>query len=643
MRVARKYFCIFFMFFTFYMIFPAAIIAAESPNVFIDNRSSDIYESGGSGSVTFDKNSNVLTLNNYNGNKIEFLNFPENSNITINVYGDNEINSDIEFNFLTGTDNGISADSVVNFIFVGHDNSNLSINDFYNGIYLDTGNITLEKLNLDIDDAFYCGVYSTLGDLYIKNSDLFVKNADYAVATDSGSLFVQDSDIDIDNSYYGLYAYYGDTLISNSNINIDGFYRDYDYFYYGIYAYYGDIKINNKSDIYIKDSYYGVVNDTGDIYIDDSDLTIIDASSSSGCSMYNYGDIFINGNIDFTATNSSYALVWTDGLLKIDGGNININSNYGGIYADSLEVNGGNTIINSSSYGVELVGESSYFNNGDFYVNSILDMAFYIPYYSSGEVNHFVLSDNVGTLESGLSLKKSVADGYTYYSIGDDSVLDEYSSFDLLNSAMAKKVSISSGNKIIFDSNGGTGSMSNIYFNGQVTLPDNGFIAPNGMRFGGWSLSSDGELIDSVNVDRIVTVYAIWVSDIDYEFSDGCNIDYIIGKNNHYSIRIDKDFSLFNNLEISSLDLVNGIDYIVTEGSTIISFTESGINKLNSLALGNYSIIAKYNDGSQISGILKISNINIDNPKTLDCIYNYVGLCLLSMFGICVSYVRKYD
>lgn len=62
-----------------------------------------------------------------------------------------------------------------------------------------------------------------------------------------------------------------------------------------------------------------------------------------------------------------------------------------------------------------------------------------------------------------------------------------------------------------FNANGGSGSMESITeLTGTYTLPENGFTAPDNKQFKGWSLTTDGELITTVEMTENRTVYAIW-------------------------------------------------------------------------------------------------------------------------------------
>ena len=64
---------------------------------------------------------------------------------------------------------------------------------------------------------------------------------------------------------------------------------------------------------------------------------------------------------------------------------------------------------------------------------------------------------------------------------------------------------------VTFDANGGSGTMNPIdELVGNYDLPTSTFTAPKGKKFKGWSLTNNGEIITSLNVNADKTVYAIW-------------------------------------------------------------------------------------------------------------------------------------
>lgn len=127
-----------------------------------------------------------------------------------------------------------------------------------------------------------------------------------------------------------------------------------------------------------------------------------------------------------------------------------------------------------------------------------------------------------------------------------------------------------------------------------------------------------------------------------YKFIKGDNQKFLEGKVKDYTFTIDGNYSLFESLQIGDLDLTKNEDYTVTEGSTIITFTENGLKKLNSLLKGEYLVHVKYSNNKEVKGKLIITD-NLDNPKTLDNITNYFVIGGISLVGIIGStiYIKK--
>ena len=68
---------------------------------------------------------------------------------------------------------------------------------------------------------------------------------------------------------------------------------------------------------------------------------------------------------------------------------------------------------------------------------------------------------------------------------------------------------------VSFNANGGTGSKTPVQVNeaDSYDLPENPFVAPEGKKFGGWSYTTGGAIIDSssIVVNNDVELFAIWV------------------------------------------------------------------------------------------------------------------------------------
>lgn len=67
------------------------------------------------------------------------------------------------------------------------------------------------------------------------------------------------------------------------------------------------------------------------------------------------------------------------------------------------------------------------------------------------------------------------------------------------------------GHKISFNANNGSGTMSDVEYVGEYTLPSCAFTAPTGKQFKGWATSANGEVVGATyNVTANVTFYAVW-------------------------------------------------------------------------------------------------------------------------------------
>ena len=202
---------------------------------------------------------------------------------------------------------------------------------------------------------------------------------------------------------------------------------------------------------------------------------------------------------------------------------------------------------------------------------------------------------------------------------------------------------------LTFDANGGTGSMTPIAdLTGEYTLPSNGFTAPSGKQFKGWSLTADGAIVTKVDMTENKTVYAIWEDIIySYEFLDSTGEQTIDGKANSFKIVIDADDTKFVSLEIDGTLYEKDVDYTVKHGSTIIELTSTGLAKLNALSKGEYNVTVTFTD-EVINGKITVNTVNppvnpqnpsMDNPKTYDGIFTYIAILVVSILGLITAVI----
>ena len=202
---------------------------------------------------------------------------------------------------------------------------------------------------------------------------------------------------------------------------------------------------------------------------------------------------------------------------------------------------------------------------------------------------------------------------------------------------------------LTFDANSGSGTMAPVTdLTGEYTLPANGFTAPSGKQFKGWSLTADGAIVTKVDMTENRTVYAIWENIIySYEFLENTGEQTIDGKANSFKIVIDADETKFVSLEIDGVLYEKDVDYTVKHGSTIIEFTSTGLAKLNALSKGEHNVRVTFTD-EVINGKITVNTVNppiipqnpdIDNPQTYDGIFTYITLFVVSILGLITAVI----
>lgn len=160
--------------------------------------------------------------------------------------------------------------------------------------------------------------------------------------------------------------------------------------------------------------------------------------------------------------------------------------------------------------------------------------------------------------------------------------------------------------------------------------------------------NSDGEIKYTIHIDKEVKEYT-------YKFLSGDNQELTINDISEYTFTIDGAYSLFESVKIGDLELIKDEDYIVTEGSTIITFTKNGIAKLNAILKGEYEILVSYSNKKTVTGKVVLNqteppevdppveepptNDLPDNPQTIDNILTYLILLSVSILGLISGYI----
>lgn len=209
----------------------------------------NIYESGGSGSTTFDETTNTLTLNNYTGGEISIGDL-DGETVNIILKGNNTI---------TTTADGISTSGDnVTLNITGETGSKLTISGSSSGIFNTNGSLTITNADIEVIDCNGTAIHMQSGELLkIKDSKLKVSSgAEYGIYSDDGDMLLDNltytskemdkEDIYVADEYRltinnsviniednNLYCIAGeDTYVSNTTFNIKN--SDYVFFVSGL-------------------------------------------------------------------------------------------------------------------------------------------------------------------------------------------------------------------------------------------------------------------------------------------------------------------------------------------------------------------------------------------------------------------------
>ena len=124
-----------------------------------------------------------------------------------------------------------------------------------------------------------------------------------------------------------------------------------------------------------------------------------------------------------------------------------------------------------------------------------------------------VASQNVNAGEKLTEPSTPTKEGFTFDGWYEDSTFSKKFDFNtpITDNMTLYAKWIENKYTLTFDANGGSGEMTPIAdLTGEYTIPANGFTAPDGKKFKGWSLTTDGEIVTKVTMDKDVKVYAIW-------------------------------------------------------------------------------------------------------------------------------------
>jgi len=152
------------------------------------------------------------------------------------------------------------------------------------------------------------------------------------------------------------------------------------------------------------------------------------------------------------------------------------------------------------------------------------------------------------------------------------------------------------------------------YYVAGVTVTITANAAQTGKIFDKW-ITTDGVVFADASSatttfimpNKAVTVtatYKDWPTEPEYTIISGANGSVKIDSANGYTFTISGDYSKFDRLEVTGVTLIKGVDYTAASGSTIITITKTGLEKIG---IGTKTITAHFIDGGTVTTTLTIN------------------------------------
>lgn len=283
-------------------------------------------------------------------------------------------------------------------------------------------------------------------------------------------------------------------------------------------------------------------------------------------------------------------------------------------------------------YSINSAGTYDFMDNGDTYKENYS----YITYYYFNPIYKYVTND----------LRMDNMDYVTSSNVNGEKkdvfYKEAVNNFSPFESIAIKSKSYKSSYTVTFD-NKGYGvkpDKQTVNVGAKATRPDD--LTADKKIFAGWY--TDPECTEKYDFSKGITkdiiLYAKWTLEYTYDFLNGNKQEFTIGKIDGFTFRVDGNYSKFDSLKIGDNLFEKGIDYEASEGSTIITFLKKGLDKLNALSVGKYTIILKYTNNKTAEGYLTIKDAltpNPDpNPPTGDNIIYSIAVGGISLIGLVV-------
>lgn len=154
----------------------------------------------------------------------------------------------------------------------------------------------------------------------------------------------------------------------------------------------------------------------------------------------------------------------------------------------------------------------------------------------------------------------------------------------------------------------------------------------------------NNELELSINKNTTVEVT---YKKIVYNVIAGANQTYTLSKSKELRIKINADYTLFDNKVYIDEKLVDKENYTSESGSTIITLKRSYLETLN---VGEHKLKVAFKDGAEVETKFEVAKAPVEetnteitsNPKTFDNITIYIAIAVMSATGLgMTAVVRK--
>ena len=154
----------------------------------------------------------------------------------------------------------------------------------------------------------------------------------------------------------------------------------------------------------------------------------------------------------------------------------------------------------------------------------------------------------------------------------------------------------------------------------------------------------NNELELSINKNTTVEVT---YKKIVYNVIEGANQTYTLSKSKELRIKINADYTLFDNKVYIDEKLVDKDNYTSESGSTIITLKRSYLETLN---VGEHKLKVSFKDGAEVETKFEVAKAPLEetnteitsNPKTFDNITIYIAIAVMSATGLgMTAVVRK--